>query len=96
MKNIDLNNLQKTSKEFLNNKTAFNNIKTVYNQYVNKMNKSDFANSITRYEVELNLLNSLEGLAKKENNQNELEFILKNKENVLKKLKDLGITIKQT
>lgn len=96
MKNFDINKISKTTKGFAENKNAFSNIKAVYNQYVNKMNKSDFANSVTRYEVELNLLNNLEALAKKQNNQNELQIVRKNKENVIKKLKDLGIVIKQT
>ena len=93
MKNIDLN---KISKEFLENKSAYSNVKALYNQYVTKMNKSDFSNSISRYEVELNLLNDLETLAKNQNNQKELEFVIKNKENVIKKLKDLGIVVKQS
>ncbi len=63
--------------------------------YVKKIEKTDFANSVTRYEVELNMLKSMKELAVKNDNLKELSYIEERITNAKNKLSEFGIKIKE-
>ena len=64
--------------------------KTVYSQFVSKMDKSDLSNSFTRYTTELELLKKLKNTAQSNNLKAELEKIAEREKYIKSKLEELG------
>ncbi|MBQ9246389.1 hypothetical protein IJ182_09005 [bacterium] len=84
-------NANKTNITNNNTKTPYDNYKDVYNGYVKQMENSDFANSLTRYQMELQLLTNMKKLAVQEARQEELKFIEQKFETLKSKLGEFGI-----
>ena len=95
MKDINLNNIVKQTPKNIPNMSAYENTKAVYEGYVKKIEKTDFANSVTRYEIELNMLKSMKELAEKSPNKQDLKYIEERISNANNKLEQLGIKIKE-
>ena len=62
------NSKQKTS-------SILENLKVTYNGYVEKISKTDFANSLTRYQIQYNMLKDIKNFASQEQNEQELAFV---------------------
>ncbi len=90
---LNIQNSNNTQKEF-SSIEKFNNLKTVYDNFSNKMKNSDFSNSITRYEAELSLLDNMEKTLDKQKDIKEFEFIQKAKKNAIEGLSKLGVYVK--
>lgn len=95
MKDINLNKISGQISKNISGNSAYNNTKAVYDMYVKKIEKTDFANSVTRYEVELNMLKSMKELAVKNDNLKELSYIEERITNAKNKLSEFGIKIKE-
>ena len=95
MKDINLNNIVKQTSKNIPNLSVYENTKAVYEGYVKKIEKTDFSNSITRYEVELDMLKSMKEIAEKINNSKELKYIEEKISNAKNKLEQFGIKIKE-
>ena len=87
LKNINYN-------KAVENKSKYDNLKEVYKKYIKDMEKSDFANSFTRYQVELNMLKNLKKTAVEENKQIELEFIQEKYNILADKFNQFGVVLK--
>ncbi len=72
----------------------YENLKSVYNGYVEKMADSEVGESFTRYNVELNLLKNMKEVAQKHKLDDELEYITDRESCVLTKLEDMGFKLK--
>ena len=87
---INFNNIgeytQSVKKEYLN--PEYENMKSVYEEYIKEISKTDFSNSATRYLVEKNMLETMKDLIKEYNISSELDYINgkmdKLKENLVK------------
>lgn len=75
--------------------SQYDNMKVFYQSYIQKMDKSDFANSLTRYQIELNLLTDMKTIAIKEGRVKEIDYIKKRYDILTKKFKQFGITLKE-
>ena len=95
MKDIKFNKLAKQIANNVPKPTAYENTKAVYEGYVKKVAKTDFANSFTRYEIELNMLKSMKEMAEKANNKEELKYIEEKMSVVAEKLKEFGVEIER-
>ena len=74
--------------------SKYANMKASYLGYLDEMKKSDFANSLTRYQIELNLLKDMRDLALEENKPDEIDYI-KERYNILSdKFQQFGIVLK--
>ena len=94
MAEININKISEKAAKAIPSKSAFDNTKAVYDAYVKKVSKSDFANSITLYEVELNMLNSMKEYAQKSGLSKECNKIEEKIKFAKEKLKELGIELK--
>lgn len=70
--------------------SEYENVKSVYCKYIKSMEKSDFANSLTRYQVENSMLRKLNSLLSPKQ-KDEKEFIVQRYEIVSQKLKEFGV-----
>ena len=95
MNNININKMAKQTYNNISKQSTYENTKAVYKGYVKKMGKSDFANSISRYEVELNMLKSMKQMAEQSKDTKELKYIDERISNANDKLAQLGIKIKE-
>ncbi len=95
MKNVKLNQIVTTASNSAKKLSEFENTKAVYDGYVKKIEKTDFANSVTRYEIELKMLESMKELAVKNDNLKELSYIEERITNAKNKLSEFGIKIKE-
>ncbi len=89
--NNDINNtIQKNGK-----KSQYDILKSSYNRYVKDIEKTDFANSYTRCEIERNMLQNMYKLAKKDNNTSELDYIDERYNSLSEKFTQFGIILKK-
>lgn len=95
MNKININKMAKQTYNNISKQSAYENTKAVYKGYVKKMEKSDFANSISRYEVELNMLKSMKEMAEQSKDTKELKYIDERISNANDKLAQFGIKIKE-
>lgn len=95
MKNIKFNNFTKKTTQNISKQSAYENIKAVYEGYVKKIENTDFANSFTRYEIELKMLKSMKEMAEKVNNIAELKYIEEKISKVADKLEEYGVEIEK-
>ena len=66
---------------------------SIYESFINKISKTDFANTERRYIIELEQLKQLKNVAKKYNIQNETDKIQEKITKITEKLKnEFGIT----
>ena len=96
MNNKITNNLVRTTGNLMNKKEAlphaYKILKNSYDDFVQSMNKSDFANSPRRYMSELTYVRTLKNFAQENNLLQELKTMADKEESLLKKLADLGVT----
>lgn len=80
-----------------NNKknSKYDNMKMTYQNYIKKMDKSDFANSLTRFQIELNLLTDMQKFAALEGKTEEISYIKERYDILSGKFKQFGITLKE-
>ena len=67
------------------------NLKVAYNGYVEKISKTDFANSLTRYQIQYNMLKDIKKLANKEQNEAELIFVQEQFNLISEKMAQFGL-----
>ncbi len=77
------------------NNSKYINMKASYLGYLDEMKKSDFANSLTRYQIELNLLKDMRNLALEENKLEELDYIKERYDILSDKFQQFGIVLKK-
>lgn len=75
--------------------SKYDNLKAAYKGYLQKMDKSDFANSLTRYQIELNLLIDMYKFATEESKSEELAYIEERYNVLVDNFKQFGITPKE-
>ena len=94
---VDMNtNVNKIdSSSFGNSKqkisSQLENLKATYNGYVEKISKTDFANSLTRYQVQYNMLKDIKKLASQEQNEAELTFVQEQFNLISEKMAQFGV-----
>ncbi len=71
----------------------YDNMKSVYTGYVEKMEDSEVGESFTRYNVELNLLKNMKIMAEKYHFEDEVSFISEKQQNAADKLEEMGFKI---
>ena len=86
------NNINKGQSNASNSKYA--NFKASYLGYLKEMEKSDFSNSLTRYQIELNMLKDMRDLAIIENKPDELDYIEERYGILTDKFRQFGIVLK--
>lgn len=87
------NDLNQNQKNQANSK--YDNMKLAYQGYLQKMDKSDFANSLTRFQIELNLLKDMHNLATEEGKTEEIAYIKEKYDILSDKFKQFGIILKE-
>lgn len=75
--------------------SKYDNLKAAYKGYLQKIDKSDFANSLTRYQIELNLLTDMHKFATEEGKTEELAYIEERYNVLVDNFKQFGITPKE-
>lgn len=78
------NSKQKTS-------SILENLKVTYNGYVEKISKTDFANSLTRYQIQYNMLKDIKNFASQEQNEQELAFVQEQFVEISEKMAQFGV-----
>ena len=90
---INCNNIgeytQSVKKEYLNHE--YENMKSVYEEYIKEISKTDFSNSATRYLVEKNMLETMKDLIKKYNISSELDYINGKMDKLKENLEKFGL-----
>ena len=76
------------------NGSKYADFKALYLGYTEKMDKSDFANSLTRCQIELEMLKDLQNFALQENKSDELAYIKERYSILSDKFKQFGIVLK--
>ena len=94
MKDIHLGKVVKQIPSKVSALDNFENTKFVYDKYIKRIEKTDFANSITRYEVELKLLNSMKESAEQLKMTKEIKAVEEKINFAKTKLEEFGITEK--
>lgn len=92
-----INNLGSTNINNIGARTKleiFEEQRAYYYEYIKKVEKSEFANSPTRYNIELNLLENLLMIAQEKNLADETELIKTRISAVKDVLKELGFGLK--
>lgn len=99
MTKANFNIPNKTSKTELNQtnskKLTYDSLRKIYDDYTQRMDKSDFANSFTRYQVELNFLKDMYQHALEEGKNDAIKYIKERYSILSEKFMQFGVVLKE-
>lgn len=88
------NTSQQKNIDNISQHSKYENLKNAYKQFIEEINKSDFANAPTRFFVELQMIKDIINFAHEENKDN-IEYWNAKKDSIVEKLKSFGVSIKE-
>lgn len=93
--NMNSTNFNNVNNQTFDSSSQLDNLKATYVGYAEKIDKTDFSNSLTRYQIQYNMLKDIKKIATDENNEAELKFVDEQYRMICEKMKQFGVKPKE-